>query len=155
MIKSLLFQALFAFKDFSAAFFMKKSKFTPQEKKILSYRKDRRNMYGESRSRSRFAIAKRRAKRHQTFRHHQKQIIAETIKTNADFDSLLSTEKALKIKGWRKVSDESLGEFVSVLLGIRKTSGSNKELKTSGLLKQAERYSPKPWRNRRWERPED
>lgn len=108
-------------------------------------------MIAESRSKSRFAIAKRRAMSHQAFRHNQKQIIIDLLKKGeGNFDFLLNAEKALRVKSWRKWSDSPLGEFITVLLRTRKFQGTNKELKISEILKEAERLFPKQWRSFRW-----
>lgn len=130
---------------------MKKRRLTPQEKKLLSYRKDCRNMVAESRSRSRVSIAKSRAMSHQAFRHRQNQIITELVKTyDDDFDLLINAEKALRTKSRRKFPDSPLVEFVSVLLRTRSAEGTNKNLKISEILEQAEALSPLEWRAFRW-----
>lgn len=108
-------------------------------------------MIAESRSRSRFAIAKRRSLSHQSFRRHQKQIIVELLKQSAeDFDLLKNSERVLRVKGWRKWSDSPLGEFLSVLLKARESEGTNEGLKISKILEEAERLSPTDWRSFRW-----
>ncbi|MGI9055788.1 MAG: hypothetical protein ACR2F2_08310, partial [Pyrinomonadaceae bacterium] len=96
---------------------MNRKQLTPQEKKLLSYLKDTRNTYGESRSRSRFAIAKRKAIGHQALRHEQKIILKKISEINDDeIEKIESRMKAVKPKKWRKFSDAPLGEFVSILL---------------------------------------
>ncbi len=133
---------------------MNRKKLTPQEKKLLSYLKDTRNTYGESRSRSRFAIAKRKAIGHQAFRHEQKIILNKIVDINdEEIEKIESQVKAVKPKKWRKISDAPLGEFVSALLNIRKKSGVNITLKTSRILEKAERKSPKSWSRNRWRLP--
>ena len=113
---------------------MNRKQLTPQEKKLLSYTKDCRNMVAESRSRSRFAIAKRRAMSHQSFRLVQKQTIKRLIiEVEPEFEMLENKERASRIKSWRKLSDKPLGNFVAVLLRQRKKYGINSNLKISNL----------------------
>ena len=108
-------------------------------------------MVAESRSRSRFAIAKRRAMSHQAFRLAQKQTIKRLInEQEPEFETIENKERALKIKSWRKLSDSPLGEFVSVLLRTRKKYGINSKLKTSKILIKSKRKSSIQWRSSRW-----
>jgi len=130
---------------------VKRKRLNPQEKKLLSYTKDCRNMFAESRSLSRFAIAKRRAMSHQAFRLAQKQTIKRLIiQAEPEFELLESKETALKIKSWRKLSDRPLGEIVLTLLEKRKKYGIIKKLKISKILIKSERRSPIEWRSFRW-----
>lgn len=130
---------------------MNRKQLTPQEKKLLSYLKDTRNTYGESRSRSRFAISKRKAIHHQALRHEQKIILSKIINVNEEeVENLESKVKSVKPKQWRKVSDSTLGEFVSILLNNRKRSGINSTLKTSKILAKAKSRSSKSWVKNRW-----
>ena len=134
---------------------MNRKQLTPQEKKILSYLKDTRNSYGESRSRSRFAIAKRKAIGHQALRHEQKIILNKIVDVNEEeVEKIESQVKSVKPKKWRKCPDAPLGEFVSILLDKRKRSGVNKTLKISKILAKAEGKSPKRWSRDRWRLPE-
>ncbi len=129
-----------------------KGKFlTPQDKKRLSYLKDTRNTYAESRSRSRFAIAKRKAYGHQALRHEQKLILKELAKlAEEERDNIEAKMKSVQPKKWRKYADRPLGEFVTMLLYNRKKRGVNDKLKTSKILARAERESPKRWIRIRW-----
>jgi hypothetical protein len=126
---------------------------TPQAKKLLSYLKDTRNTYGESRSRSRFAIAKRKAYGHQALRHEQKLIIKEVIKvTDEEIEIIEAKMKSVEPKKWRKYADSPLGEFVSILLKNREIRGINKEIKSSSILEKAELKTRRKnqWHYRRW-----
>jgi len=117
---------------------------TPQEKKLLSYLKDTRNTYGESRSRSRYAIAKRKAYGHQALRHEQKLILKEVVKvTSEEIENVEADMKSVEPKKWRKYADASLGEFVSILLSGRKMRGTNEKIKISKILTRAEQKSTK------------
>ncbi len=116
--------------------------------------KDTRNTYGESRSRSRFAIAKRKAIGHQALRHEQKIIlnkIVDVVDVNEEeIEKIESQLKSVKPKKWRKVPDSPLGEFVSMLLNNRKLSGVNSTLKTSKILAKAKQRSTKSRSRNRW-----
>ena len=128
---------------------------SPQEKKFLSYLKDTRNTYGESRSRSRFAIAKRKKYGHQALRHEQKLILNEIVKvTNEEIEIIEAKMKSVEPKKWRKYADAPLGEFVSILLDKRKKHGINEKLKFTRIMAKAERKSPKRWARSRWSIPE-
>ena len=130
---------------------MKRSKLTPQEKKQLSYEKDCRNMFAESRSLSRFAIAKRRAMSHQSFRLAQKQIIKRLIVEDEPvFETIENKEKELKTKSWRKMSDRPLGNFVAVQLRQRTKYGINSNLKISIILLKSKAKTLTRWRLTRW-----
>ena len=132
---------------------MNRKNLTPQAKKLLSYLKDTRNTYGESRSRSRFAIAKRKAYGHQSLRHEQKIIIKEVLKvTYEEIETIEAKMNSIEPKKWRKYADSPLGEFVSVLLKSRKVRGINKDLKSSDILEKAELKSKgkSKWHYSRW-----
>ena len=130
---------------------MNRKKLTPQEKKLLSYSKDCRNMIAESRSRSRFAIAKRRAMSHQAFRLAQKQTIKKIItQSEPEFEAVENNEKAFKLKSWRKLSDKPLGNFVAVQLKKRRKYGINSNLKISKILLQSASKSFPRWRTSCW-----
>lgn len=130
---------------------MKRKQLTPQEKKLLAYTKDTRNTYGESRSRSRFSIARNRALGHQRLRHAQKQILTDLIKLQSeDFDSVKNTERVIRVRNWRKCADTPLGEFITILLRNRYKRGINDKFEVSEIIATAERLSKKNWRYDRW-----
>ena len=52
---------------------------SPQEKKRLSYTKDRRNNYGENDKSSRTSIAHHKRRRHRTERHHAHQQLSTAL----------------------------------------------------------------------------
>lgn len=57
---------------------------TPQEKKSLSYQKDRRNTYGENSKASRKDIPLSKALAIRAERHSQDHMLLETLKANGD-----------------------------------------------------------------------
>lgn len=87
---------------------------TPQEKKRLSYAKDRRNVYGEHDKGSRKTI--RANKLHQ--RRSERRALNGALTTVADHitpDELTAAENNLKAvppRRWRKCPDQPLGEVV-------------------------------------------
>lgn len=130
---------------------MKRKKLTPQEKKLHSYTKDTRNTYAESRSRSRFAIAKRRAYGHRALRHEQKLVLRELTKvSDEEFEIVEAKMKSVRRKKWRKLADSPLGEFIAILLKVRKDRGINEESKSSPTLETAKRKARRGWRSKRW-----
>lgn len=91
---------------------MKKER-TPQEKKFLSYTKDRRNSYGENDKSSRKAIKFRKAWVNQTFRSAMKHIVKSPIEAeDSAFDHVEDKAKELKRKSWKKSPDQPLGEYI-------------------------------------------
>lgn len=128
-----------------------KKQLSPQEKKLLSYKKDCRNMVAESRSKSRFAIAKRRAIGHQAFRHAEKQILDQLHNISEEIIEEVEVKvDKVKKKRWRKVSDSPLGEFVAVQLNTRQNRGINANLKESNILRKAQKQCLHKWILRRW-----
>ncbi|CAN5344295.1 hypothetical protein BH20ACI1_BH20ACI1_03720 [soil metagenome] len=114
---------------------MNRKQLTPQEKKLLSYLKDTRNVYGES-SRSRFAITKRKTFRCQSLRHEQKMILNKTLKApNEEIEIIESKVKSVKPKKWRKYADKPLGKVVAGQL--EKRYGDRSTAKQKKILKKA------------------
>lgn len=100
---------------------------TPQEKKKLSYEKDRRNNYGENKKSSYKAIKMRKRRQNRNFRHNGKNAIkGALITTVSDIDLNLIKklgDGTIKIKKWKKVPDISLGEYIK----IQKEKGKKRE----------------------------
>jgi hypothetical protein len=94
---------------------------TPQEKKALSYAKDRRNRYGENDKSSRRSIRTNKAMRTRAHRHNVNQILqGESLGVGVEESELLE----LKVRGrrrreWYKYPDTPLGEIVPELLESR------------------------------------
>jgi len=85
---------------------------TPQEKKELSYAKDRRNAYGENDKSSRKNIPLRKRLVNRANRHQEQQLLSGVTGT-PDTDTADVTEQRLlgtRPKSWRKSPDEPLGE---------------------------------------------
>ncbi|MFI9509901.1 hypothetical protein [Nocardia sp. NPDC052566] len=94
---------------------------TPQEKKQLSYCKDRRNDYGENDKASRKNLPRKRARVHRANRHHAAQILSQSIGP-FDPDRADHTEQELKSrrpKVFRKSPDVPLGDHVARQLAGR------------------------------------
>lgn len=108
-------------------------------------------MIAESRSKSRFAIAKRKAGVNQAFRHAQKQILSQLNETSEAACEVVENEvEKVRKHSWRKISDSPLGEYLSVQILTRQKQGMNEILKESDLLKEAEKEDFRIWRKNRW-----
>lgn len=92
----------------------KKSK-TPQEKKRLSYQKDRRNSYGENDKASRKAIPLRKKKVNRQNRKIATQILndARFFDDEQDLERIEGDAKGIREKVWQKGSDCSLAEHIA------------------------------------------
>jgi hypothetical protein len=96
---------------------------TPQEKKSLSYEKDRRNTFGENSKASRKGIPLSKARANRAERHSQDRKLSETLKVD-DVKQLAEVKnqvRATKPKIWRKSADLPLGEVLARRL-LRKLS---------------------------------
>lgn len=97
-------------------------KLTPQEKKELSYKKDRRNAYGENDKSSRKNIPLRKRLVNRANRHREQQLLSGATGT-PDADAADTTEQRLlgtRPKSWRKIPDEPLGERIRKQLSRRR-----------------------------------
>lgn len=88
---------------------------SPQEKKRLSYAKDRRNSYGENDKSSRKAIPARKAGENRKVRRITNQSLA-LLERLDDVDASVA-ESSLKqdierVGGWKKSPDTSLGDLL-------------------------------------------
>jgi hypothetical protein len=89
---------------------------TPQEKKRLSYERDRRNCYGESPHAARKSIPLRKALRNRANRHYQNQPLKQLAGHAPDTESCDSAESQVYHRApndWRKHPDAPLGEIVA------------------------------------------
>ncbi|GAB2533852.1 hypothetical protein [Nocardia heshunensis] len=91
---------------------------SPQEKKILSYAKDRRNDYGENDKSSRKAIRRNKRLPNRADRRSGRQIMATAtgaveaeVPARAEI-KLRSTRSVWDTRRWRKHPDIPLGDFV-------------------------------------------
>jgi hypothetical protein len=110
---------------------------SPQDKKILSYLRDRRNSYGEHDKGSRKTIPARKALVNRTYRHAVRQV----TRTEADdIDQLTSDVASVRRNPWKKVPDRPLGEHLNNRWRVRQERGGN-EPSTSELRLEAFRRS--------------
>lgn len=105
-----------------------KERKSPQEKKQLSYTKDRRNWYGENNAGSRKNIARNKRVRHRSERQFGQQWrtaalgpVDEDIETDLDQRLARSGPRGR----WRKFPDVQLGLFVTKTLADRVAAGSS------------------------------
>ena len=87
---------------------------TPQEKKQLSYAKDRRNTYGENSKASRKSIPLSKALDIRAERHAQDRALA-AVRSATSPDELVEVEiqvKDTKPRQWKKSPDQPLGDVL-------------------------------------------
>jgi hypothetical protein len=85
---------------------------TPQEKKALSYAKDRRNLYGENDKSSRKAIPLRKRLVNRANRHQVQQALAGAVGA-PDPEAVQVRAQGKRPKRWRKWPDVPLAEVVA------------------------------------------
>lgn len=88
---------------------------TPQEKKALSYERDRRNTYGNSPQAARKAIPLRKTLRNRANRHLQNQQLRYSGPAPAELlaDEFESRMYQRAPRVWRKDADSPLGEVIA------------------------------------------
>lgn len=101
---------------------MKKRR-TPQDKKKLSYERDRRNTYGERGANSRFAIRASKDSIERSRRHSEKQTLRRSAIARTE-DDLVSVEASVRSlpaakKRFHKSPDSPLGAVVQRKLDRR------------------------------------
>ncbi len=99
---------------------------SPQEKKRLSYSRDRRNWYGENDKSSRKNIARNKRNRHRSERHRaQQQLFAAlgTVDESVEADLGERLTRARRGSRWRKFPDAQLGLYVAAKLAARAGKG--------------------------------
>ena len=102
---------------------------SPQEKKALSYAKDRRNNYGENDKSSRKNIRRNKRVPNRADRHRERQVLsAATGAVVAELGEqaeakLLARKSAWITKRWRKWRDAPLAEIVAYKLRRRAQLG--------------------------------
>lgn len=108
-----------------------KERKSPQEKKDLSYTRDRRNVYGENDKSSRKNIPLRKAKQNRAFRKKANEAIKQAV--GADFEQLEAIKNevlGIKKGDWKKYPDAPLGEVVRKKIEDRETNaGKGKTLR--------------------------
>ena len=97
---------------------MKRSR-TPQEKKNLSYTKDRRNTVAEARSASRKAIALRKAQASRALRRAEQVAVVAAGRGDEAEPVVARTGR----KSWRKIPDAPLAEYLDRTLRRRVRAG--------------------------------
>jgi hypothetical protein len=100
----------------------------PREKKLLSYAKDGRNTFAESRGRAHKAIARRKAKANRSFRHEESRALQSALGNDDVFVARISR------KSWQKRPDAPLAAYVAGRLGRRAEDGMNAADKASDLV---------------------
>jgi len=88
---------------------------TPQEKKRLSYAKDRRNVFGENSKASRKNIPLAKARANRAERHAQDNLLAAAVVANTE-DELTTVEfqvKGTEPRQWKKSPDKPLSEWLA------------------------------------------
>jgi len=104
---------------------MEKAPKTPQEKKLLSYAKDRRNTYGENSKASRKSIPLAKARSIRSERHAQDRLLSEAVRMAGD-EAQSEVENRVRSTGprdWRKSPDLPLAEALARKAKRRKISG--------------------------------
>ena len=95
---------------------------SPQEKKALSYAKDRRNAYGQSDKGSRKAIKLNKVHPRRAFRRNINQILqSEAPGVDLEQADLVEAKiKGVRRRYWHKYPDLPLGEYVMMTLEKRR-----------------------------------
>jgi hypothetical protein len=103
---------------------------SPQEKKALSYAKDRRNDYGENDKSSRKNIRRNKRAPNRADRHREHQVLSQATGIDVISDiaeraeTKLSAKKSMWLtKRWRKWRDAPLGQIVEGKLRRRARLG--------------------------------
>jgi hypothetical protein len=88
---------------------------SPQEKKRLSYSKDRRNTYGENSKSSRKNIPHSKALAIRSQRHEQNQALHSAVGATSEDQHIAAELASLEAKPrqWRKRPDTPLGEYIA------------------------------------------
>ncbi|MFE6863861.1 hypothetical protein [Nocardia sp. NPDC057668] len=122
------------------------SRKSPQEKKALSYARDRRNTYGENDKSSRKNIPRNKRVPNRSDRHHATQQLSKAIgPPNSEIASgaelSLTTKKSMWFtKRWRKSPDTPLAEALTWRLQNRTRRGMNTPEATTSRINRIERH---------------
>jgi len=90
---------------------------SPQEKKALSYVKDRRNTYGENDKASRKAIPARKAGENRKVRRKARQsleVLDHTDEVKAGVVESSLRHDLERVGGWKKSPDEPLADYIEL-----------------------------------------
>jgi hypothetical protein len=127
---------------------------SPREKKELSYRKDRRNGYGENDKSSRRAIARNKRIGHRADRHRGRQGLAGAL-GRVDEHAATRAERRVSDgsrRRWRKSPDIRLGEHVEAQLSRRVRAGMSAPDVEAARIAKVRRAlgADAHWRRRVW-----
>jgi len=109
---------------------------TPQEKKRLSYAKDRRNRYGEHAKSSRRSIRRKRERAHRANRRGAGQDLRAVI-ARVDEELAVHAEQTMLGRRWKvfqKAPDTPLGEVVEDKLRRRVRLGIDDEARAEARI---------------------
>lgn len=90
---------------------------SPQEKKALSYMRDRRNRYGENDKSSRKAIPFRKARENRESRRKAAQDLTLLPQLDEAAEAVVESsvrQDVYRVGGWKKVSDYSLTDHLAM-----------------------------------------
>jgi hypothetical protein len=126
---------------------------SPQEKKQLSYSRDRRNVYGESDKGSRKTIARNKRARHRSERHRQRQdLAAATGPVDEDAEAIVHDRVTQPRRGsrWRKFPDAPLGLYITATLQRRIDMGISSPQTEQARISKVRRNTASSDRTLRW-----
>jgi len=103
-----------------------KTRKSPQDKKALSYKRDRRNAYGESPHGARTSIPENKKRVNEEYRRKVKQEIKEN--STRDLKEIDDGVKKVKRRDWKKAPDLPLGEVIK-RKGIRREKNIGRKAK--------------------------
>jgi len=114
---------------------------TPQQKKRESYRKDRRNTYGENSKSSRKGVRLRKKKVNRANRRTEHQavtgpVLVSDVETAEQMDESVAAKRR---KTWSKARDTPLGEVVVKKLKRRERLGIDSPKSVKAKLKRIKR----------------
>lgn len=118
---------------------MAKRKRSPQEKKVLSYTKDRRNMVAEMRSIAHRAISKRKVMANQALRTATRKAVAKQVRAAPDAESIDVFVPRTGARSWRKSPDVPLATYLEFKIESRPRRGKSSRAKQSPLLDKAQK----------------
>lgn len=127
---------------------------TPQEKKALSYAKDRRNDYGANDKASRKSIPKRKAAVNRAYRHKVETELkhVRVVENIEDTSAIDDAVRSVKKSNWKKWPDAPLGEVVErklhnrpILVGQGKTARKETRKFIEELRIDVEELEPGKW----------
>jgi hypothetical protein len=119
---------------------------TPQEKKALSYVKDRRNDYGENDKSSRKNIRRNKRIPNRADRHREQQVLSTATGSAVAIDVAEQAEAKLLVKRsmwmtkrWRKWRDAPLAEIVVTKLRRRAATGMEDQAAVEARIERVHR----------------